>query len=196
MACAASNQPTDSGEDDPSLAEYTRLEVGTERTYGINFVGQSGELAVRVVREEDGWVIDDRGGQWKLDAEGLRDRQRYLIRRPLQVGTEWKSIVSASAVERYRIASVGEPCAVRAGQFSDCLVVESTLRRDARMTLTARWTWIRGVGLGRIETASVVDGRSQPQTRQDLVHYRLDSRSDPDPAAEESSGSPQTDWGR
>lgn len=189
-----------SSNDPSSLVEYAQLQPGSARTYAVRFPGQEGEITVTVLGREDGWLVDDRGGKFRFTNEGLRDPERYLVRTPLEAGTSWTSILSASAVERYRIVSVGEPCEVRAGSFSDCLVVESTIRRDDRMQLTARWTWIRGVGLGRVETTARVDGRSVPQTRQDLVHYDLDGSGDrseggaPPDSGAEAEGEPG--WGR
>lgn len=201
-ACASTSLAPEAGpSDDPSaIADYAQLRPGSARTYAVRFPGQEGEVTVTVLGREDGWFVDDRGGKFRFTDEGLRDPQRYLVRMPLEAGTTWTSILSASAVERYRIVSAGEPCEVRAGSFSDCLVVESTLRRDDRMQLTARWTWIRGVGLGRVETIAQVDGRSVPQTRQDLVHYDLDGSgarsggSAPSEAGADADGDP--DWGR
>jgi len=156
-------------------------------------------MTVTITGREAGWFLDDRGGRLRVTSGGLRDPRRYLVRRPLEVGTAWTSVLSASAVEHYRIRSVGAPCEVRAGSFPDCLVVESRLRRDDRMQLTAEWTWIRGVGLGRVTTTALVDGRPVPQTRQDLVHFDLDGDGNPKPpgaeAAPDSESSAPT-WGR
>lgn len=162
-------------EPDPptTVAEYASLQVGATRTYNVRFPGQEGRLTVRTVKEEGGWYIDDRSGRMRLDGQGLRDPQRYLIRGPLVEGTEWRAVLSASAVERYRIASVGAPCSVAAGRFDDCLVVESSIRRDADMSLEARWTWIKGVGLAQITTTAVLPAGRTPQTKQDLVHFDL-----------------------
>lgn len=196
-ACAsAPSASREGGADDPgALADYVQLRPGAARTYAVRFPGQEGEMTVTVIGERDGWIVDDRGGRLRLTAEGLRDPDRYLVRTPLEPGATWTSILSASAVERYRIVSVGDPCEVRAGAFEDCLVVESTIRRDDRMQLTARWTWVRGVGLGRVETIATVDGRSVPQTRQDLVHYDLDG-SGGRPGASGRSEAEEPDWGR
>lgn len=157
----------------PAISDYVRLDVGSRRTYRMRFLGQEGERTVQVVGTDDGWVVDDQGGAFRITEDGLRDRERYLIRTPLEPGTTWRSVLGASAVERYRIASVGAPCQVAAGRFSDCLVVEGRLRRDPRMTLRLEWTWIRGVGLGRIESWAVVDGETRPATTQELVAYDL-----------------------
>lgn len=149
------------------------LRVGVERTYEVDFQGQTGRRTVKTVRKEGPYFVDDAGGALALSPNGLRDRDRYLVRLPLEPGTEWSAVQSASAVERYTIRSVDQPCTLRAGRFEACLTVVSRLRRDARMTLEARWTWVRGIGLARVETVAILEGRRVPQTRQDLIHYDL-----------------------
>ncbi len=154
---------------------YAPLAVGASWTYAMQFPGQRGEMTVRVVEKKDGFFVDDRNGAFKHTASGLRDRSRFLIRTPLVAGRTWKSIVSPSAVEHYKIASVGGPCDSQAGTFGDCLVVESSLRRDKNVTLRIRWTWARGIGLVKIETEADIQGRGViPQTRQSLLRYSLD----------------------
>lgn len=158
-----------------TLEAYVPLAVGQARTYAMRFPGQEGERTVRIVRRDaEGYFIDDAGGSWAITASGLRDRDRYLIRAPLEVGTKWRAVVSASAVEHYEIVSVGEPCEARAGTFSDCLVVASRLRRDAKVSLLGRFTWAKGVGLVKVETRAEVAGRGElPQTEQSLIRYEL-----------------------
>jgi len=175
VACAATQPATDPdpSSGDPRVSDYTRLLPGSVRTYAVKYPGQDGELTVRVEGEQDGWIVDDRGGRFRVTSEGLRDPQRYLIKAPLEEGATWTAILSASAVEHYRVLQVGAPCEVRAGRFDDCLIIESRVRRDPRMQLRAEWTWIRDVGLGRVETTALIDGRSVPQTAQTLVHYDL-----------------------
>jgi hypothetical protein len=173
IACAHAPVDSSDPESEPSVAEYAALRVGAQRTYAVQFQGQTGRRTITVRGEKDGYYLDDAGGAWALTPEGLRDRDRYLIRRPLAAGTSWSAVQSASAVEHYEIRQVGQPCTVRAGRFDDCLVVESRLRRDASMTLFATWTWVRGVGLARVETRAQIEGQMVPQTEQDLVHYDL-----------------------
>lgn len=194
-ACASGPRAEPAASDPTEvLAEYVQLRVGSTRTYQVRFPGQEGKRTVRILGIEDGFIADDQGGALKITSEGLRDRDRYLIRLPLEAGTEWQSVLSASAVERYRIRSVGRPCEVAAGRFQDCLVVESGLRRDAKMSLDVTWTWIRGVGLGRIETRAIVQGVPRPATLQDLVHFDLDGGTPPTP--EEVEAAAGSEWGR
>ena len=171
--CASQQTPkTAAG---PSVEDYVPLKVGAARTYAVKFPGQTGKRTITIIKQEDGYFVDDAGGAFRITKDGLRDRARYLIRKPIQEGHSWKAIVSASAVEHYRIISVGQPCRSQAGSFSDCLVVESTVRRDKSMSLRIRWSWAKAIGLAKIETfAEIKDKGRVPQTEQSLVHYRLD----------------------
>lgn len=172
-ACATTGADT-GGKPDRSASDYAPLAVGASWTYAVNYLGEKNEQKVTILREEEGYFVDDQQGRFRLTGDGLRDPQRFLIRHPLEEGNSWKAIVSASAVEHYRITGVGEPCESKAGRFSDCIVVESRLRRDESVTLHARWTWAKGVGLVKIVTEADIDGKGRvPQTERSLVHYDL-----------------------
>lgn len=177
-ACATPPHAT-GGE--PSAADYAPLGVGHAWTYSVVYPGQKGEMTVKIVGQKNGYFVDDRDppSNLRITPEGLRDPQRYLIRNPLQAGSTWKAVVSASAVEHYKVVSVGEVCSTLAGRFDDCLVVESYLRGDKATTLHVRWTWARGIGLVKLETEAEVAGRGRiPAVKQDLVRYALgDGRS-------------------
>lgn len=154
-----------------SARDYAPVHVGDAKTYAVRFQGQTGRRTVRVTGQDGAYFVDDAGGALRHTPEGLRDRQRYLIRHPLEAGRTWKAILSASAVERYRIVSVGASCEAHAGRFEDCLVVEASLRRDESLTLFSRFTWARGVGLVKVSTEVEIAGQGRvPQTEQSLVH--------------------------
>jgi hypothetical protein len=177
----------------PAARDYAPLPVGASWTYAMNFQGQTGERTVRIVEERDGYAIDSERGELRHTAEGLRDRSRFLLRNPLEAGRTWRSVLSASAVERYRIVSVGERCESQAGAFPDCLVVEASIRRDAEVTLHSRFVWARGVGLVKIETEVELAGKGRvPQTRQSLLRYRLT----PEPASERPADDGPDAWRR
>ncbi len=180
IACAS--QPAPKVKAGPSAADYAPLTVGASRTYAVQYPGQTGERTITVLKEDGGYFVDDAQGAFRVTPEGLRDRERYLIRTPLQEGNTWKAILSASAVEHYRIVSVGQPCRSRAGGFSDCLVVEATIRQDKSMTLRIRWSWAKDVGLAKIETFAELPGKKRiPQTTQSLIHYQLKPGGKPSP---------------
>jgi hypothetical protein len=166
---------------------YAPLRVGASYTYEVTFPGQQGTMEVRTVEQKDGFFLDNRQGTFKHTSDGLRDRQRYLIRYPLTPDHRWKAVVSPSAIEHYRIRSVGEPCESAAGSFQDCLVVESSLRRGKEMTLYVEWTWARGVGLVKVETEADIPGQGRiPQTKQSLLRF-----SSPDADTDASPWGPQ-----
>ncbi len=194
FACATAPPPAPTG---PSPADYVPLEVGYRWTYAMRFPGQTGERTVTIVgQDDDGFFVDDAGGAFALTPDGLRDRDRYLLMAPLVVGRSWRSVVSASAVERYEVKSVGDACEVRAGKFPDCVVIESRLRRDSEVSLRVRFTWARGVGLVKVATVAEISGRGDvPQTEQSLLRYELVAGArpaGPEPEAEE----PPDTWGR
>ncbi len=188
IACAS--QPAPKAKVGPSAADYAPLAVGASRTYAVQYPGQTGERTITVLKKDGGYFIDDAQGAFRITPEGLRDRERFLIRAPLQEGNTWKAILSASAVEHYRIISVGQPCRSRAGGFSDCLVVEATIRQDKSMTLRIRWSWAKDVGLAKIETFAELPGKKRiPPTTQSLIHYQLKPGAKPAPSSVPKSAS-------
>jgi hypothetical protein len=195
LGACASTPTAGSDASGPRAADYAPLEVGASWTYKMNFQGQQGEQTVEVLsKTDDGYFRDNQQGELRHVNDGLRDRARYLIQEPLAPGQTWKAIVSASAVERYRIDSVGERCSAAAGSFDDCLVVTSEIRRDENVTLHARFTWAKGVGLVKMETEAEIQGKRTPQTKRSLLRYSLAS----DAAAsggQEEEGAPD-DWER
>ncbi len=182
LLAACATAPKGSGTAERSAKDYAPFALGASWTYAVNYLGQKAEQTITIVKEEEGYFVDDQPGpaqgRFRHTAEGLRDPTRFLIRLPLEEGNEWKAIVSASAIEHYRIIGVGQPCESQAGRFQDCLIIESRLRRDEKMTLFARWSWARGIGLVKIETEAEIKGKGRiPQTERSLVHYSLNGRS-------------------
>jgi hypothetical protein len=179
-ACATSKQQEAAS--GPSAQDYAPYQLGASWTYAINYLGQKGQQTITVVKEEEGYFVDDQQGRFRHTDEGLRDATRFLIRNPLEEGNEWKAILSASSVEHYRIIGVGQPCEAQAGRFEDCLVIESKNRRDEKTTLLATFTWARGIGLVKIETEAEIKGKGRvPQTERSLIHYSLN----PQPASDD-----------
>jgi hypothetical protein len=173
---------------------YAPLAIGSSWTYSVSYPGQKGEMTVTITGEKDGYLVDDREGAFRHTEDGLRDKQRYLIRHPLNAGASWKTVVSASAVEHNTIVSAGERCECVAGAFPDCLVVESSIRRDKNVTLIVRWTWARDVGLVKLETEAEIAGQGRvPQVKQSLIRYATASK--PSQAPEKDENAPDT-WSR
>lgn len=181
------------------LSEYAAVAVGSSWTYDTSYPGQTGEMTVKITGEQDGYFVDDKNGAFKLTSEGLRDRQRFLVRYPLVVGTQWKTVVGPSAVEHAQITAVGAPCATAAGQFDDCLVVHSWIRQSDQMTLHIEWTWAKGVGLVKLETEADLAGKGRvPQVKQSLRRYALAGQAERGEAAAPAAtpaGTPPTEDG-
>jgi len=193
LLAAAGCATTPAAAPDPLDArDYAPLKIGASWTYRMRFPGQSGERTITIVDNKDGYFLDDAGGQFRHAPDGLKDPVRYVIRTPLVAGTQWKSIVSASAVERYEIESVGEPCQAVAGTFSDCLIVRASLRQDAEHTLHIRFAWAKKIGLVKVSTELEANGKRIPQTDQSLIRYDLTGKKKPAKDGEEPPG----DWSR
>ncbi len=158
--------------DTVSAADYAPLHVGASWTYEVQYPGQTGEMTVELVGQKDGYVFDNKNGAMRHTPQGLRDRDRYLIRHPLKVGHKWESVVGPSAVEHLEITKVGESCDSAAGRFDDCVEVTGWIRRDKNMTLHIRWTWAKAVGLvGLVTEAELVGKGRVPQVKQSLKKY-------------------------
>jgi hypothetical protein len=179
------------------VARYIPLGVGASWTYAVRYPGQDGEMTVRLTEEKDGYWLDDRGGAWRLTRDGLRDRMRYLVKRPAVEGTSWRTVVGPSAVEHAQITHAGAPCEVRAGSFPRCLVVHSWIKQDDKLTLHIEWTFVEDVGLARLDTYADIRGKGQvPQVRQDLIRWTLPggqggaAPAAPPPSAVDAEGAP------
>ena len=172
LACASSPPPPAPV---ASAADYAPLPVGGKWTYEVRYPGQTGEMTVELVGEKDGYVIDNKNGALRHTQQGLRDRDRYLIRHPLKVGTKWQSVVGPSAVEHLEITKVGESCDSATGRFDDCIEVSGWIRRDKTMTLHIKWLWAKAIGLVGIETEAEIEGKGRvPQVKQTLKTYALE----------------------
>lgn len=154
-------------------ADYYPLAIGNRWTYDSQFLGEKGQRIIEVLRLEDGFYVDNTGSRLALDAFGIRDDKRYILRGPLEVGRTWTNVVSVSSVEHYRIIEFGQSCQVPAGRFEVCVRVEGRNRVDAKTTLVNELTFAYGVGLVRIKTVAEIGERTVPQTDTVLSSYHL-----------------------
>lgn len=157
----------------PGAAIYYPLAVGNRWTYQVKLLGEASEQTVQIQREEGGVFFDNQGGQLSVDAFGITDRKRYLLREPVEAGRDWTNVVSVSSTERYRILEVGPPCEVPAGRFERCVRVESRNRMDAKTTLVNEITFAPRVGIVRIQVVAETGGQRIPQTELLLKSYEL-----------------------
>jgi hypothetical protein len=152
---------------------YYPLAVGNSWTYSANVLGNHAEDTITIVKQDFGWFVDDHKGRLKVDAYGLRDDKRYLIREPLAVGKTWTSIVSVQSVEKAKIVGVDDSITVLAGVFDHCLTVEITNRQDDTHTLVNRTTYAPNVGIVKIQVALDAEGKLTPQSDVELVSYKV-----------------------
>ena len=171
LSCAKRVETGASGPPIPAAA-FCPLAVGNRWVYQANFLGEKTERTVQILKEEDGFFIDNQGGALGVDASGVRDRKRYLLREPVEPGRTWSNVVSVSSIERYKILELG-PCQVPAGRFESCVGVEGRNRVDEQTTLVNQMTLAQGVGIVKIEIAAEVGGQRIPQSQMLLTRFEL-----------------------
>lgn len=154
-------------------AAYYPLAVGNRWTYQVKLLAETSEQTVVIQREDRGVFFDSQGGQLSVDAFGINDRRRYLLREPVEAGRSWTNVVSVSSTERYRILEVAAPCEAPAGRFEGCVRVESRNRLNEQTTLVNEMTLAPGVGIVRIEVAAESGGQRIPQSELLLKSYTL-----------------------
>jgi hypothetical protein len=173
VGCAGGRQAPRSDVRGTTAATYYPLAVGNRWTYEVGLLGETTLQEVRIVDREGALFVDSQGGRLTVDAFGVRDQKRYLLREPVAAGNSWTNVVSVSSIERYRILDQGGPCEVPAGRFEDCVRVEGRNRVDADTTLVNELTFARGVGLVEVQTAAEHKGRRVPQARLVLRSFEL-----------------------
>lgn len=156
-------QRSAAGRSGAELSAYMPLAVGNTWLYERDHLGATGEERVEIVREENGFFVDNRGNALRVDAFGIRDPKRYLLRHPIETGNQWTTVVSVSSMERYRILDAGFACEAPAGTFRDCVRVEAQNRIDAERALVNEMTFAPGVGIVRVSLFMEEKGRRLPQ---------------------------------
>jgi hypothetical protein len=166
-AAASSSAPA-------GIAAYYPLAVGNQWTYEFVSGEQRKRDTIRVVAREGGWFLDDHKGKLRVDGEGLRDPDHYLLRGPLEAGAKW-SAVEDLHVQRFEITAADGAEVTPAGTFLHCVTVrnELLLPGDSGRFVT-EWTYAPGVGLVRGRTSvQKPRGETLPQLTFSLVEYRL-----------------------
>jgi hypothetical protein len=156
------------------VAPFFPLAVGNRWSYRVSFLGASQDHTVSIVGS-DGYVFQDsRGQRFRVDRDGLRDDQRYLLRAPLERGKKWSAVIDITHTEYYEIDEVGLSVEVPAGGFAGCVRVQARTAESPEHILLAEQTYCPNVGLVRVVTYAETQGkRGPPQVRQDLVSYRV-----------------------
>jgi hypothetical protein len=177
LACASAPATPDKTAlqvQDASLRQHYPLAVGNEWTYEASGLGgQKKRETIKIVRQEGAWFVDDHGGRLRIDSEGLRDADQYLLRPPLQTGTKW-SAVKDLVVQRFEIVAADASEVTPAGTFLHCVTVRNEQPVGSQKAkFVTEWSYAPGVGLVRMRT-QVDDGdKTVPQVSLALVEYRL-----------------------
>jgi len=156
----------------PRAGDYQPLAIGNQWTYSGKMQGQQIDQTITIKGMKDGYFADDANGLLRVDAEGLRDDKRYLLREPIERGKAWSSIVSVSSTERYEIADTGFTVNTPAGSFNDCVLVKAVNRIDADKNMRTEWTFAPGVGIVRMAFYVVVAGKDVPQGTMELKSFK------------------------
>lgn len=172
-ACATTAETKKAAETGPTARDYYPLAVGTAWTYEVNLLGEKRSIDVAIERQApDGFVIDSTGAQLLVDAYGVRDQKRYLLRNPIEAGTKWTNVVSVSSVESYEILAAGQPCDAPGGSWQGCVVVESRNRVEEGKVLVNEMTFAPGVGIVRLSTVLEAGGQRIPQSSLALTRFK------------------------
>jgi len=154
---------------------YMPLNVGNSWKYNVSFLGKKGEIDIKITTSENGWFMDSRGGSFKIDERGIRDKDRYLLLFPLEENKEWTAILSPTQKEVRKIINVDQEIIVPAGKFEGTIAVEASIKVDKHNTLNLRQYFARNVGIVKIETfiQNIESGKVTPQTSQELTHFDI-----------------------
>ena len=158
----------------PAPASFFPLAVGNEWTYSASGgpAGQSTVHTIHIVGRDGSWFLDDQSGRLRIEADGVRDRDRYLLRAPLIAGSSWTS-VDNYVVQKFEIASTGVTLATLAGRFEGCVVVRNDQPLPNGARFVTEWTYAPGVGLIALRTFTRAQGKEETQTQLTLIAYRL-----------------------
>lgn len=182
LAAACARAPVAPPRPAQAPSDFYPLAVGNEWVYrdaspALPAERQGASRTVRIVeRTRDGYFRDSTGAELRADPDCLHDRDRRLLCAPFEPGRAWASVLSVSSTERYEIVGVGERVATPAGAFEGCVRVRARNKISPSNELVNELTFAPGVGLVRIETAAVVEGKVSPQARFLLERWRVGGR--------------------
>ncbi len=166
VACATNAPAPKPAPDYREAAQtYLPLTVGSQWVYEVDYLGQKGELAIEIVRQDGEWFADNRGGMFQCDRRGIRDRDRYLLTFPLQQGRNWVSFLSPSEHETRTIVATDASVETPAGTFTGVAVVETTIKASPDRILKSYHYFAPKTGIVKIETFTE-EGRGGTPARQ------------------------------
>jgi hypothetical protein len=182
LATACAHAPAAPPARTQAPADFLPLAIGNEWVYrdespAVPVEARGRTRTVRILeRTKDGYFKDSEGTELRADPDCVHDRGRRLLCAPFEAGKSWSSVVSVSSTERYEIVAVGERVATPAGTFDGCVRVRARNRASPSTELVNELTFAPGVGIVRVETASIVGGKVTPQVRAVLERYRVGAR--------------------
>jgi len=182
-ACTKSAPPPEVTPPRIRAADYQPLAIGNAWSYAGKMMNQPVERTITIIGVQNRFFVDDANGKLRVDAEGLRDDRRYLLKDPIQKGNRWKSIVSVSSTEHYEILDTGFNAQTPAGHFQDCVLVRGVNRIDREREMSTEWTFAPGVGIVRIATSVKVGDKDIPQGLIELKSFKLVTEPPTTPAA-------------
>ena len=140
-----------------SSREYVPLAVGNTWVYAVTPSPPDKPTdEVKILdKDQKGFFVDSKGGTLAPRTDGIFDGKRFLLQDPIVEGHEWMAAPEPTVVEKYVIKATGVSLSVPAGNFSDCVDVESKLevrnpQNGQPGVLTVTWTYAPGVGLVRL----------------------------------------------
>jgi len=156
---------------DPAL--YYPLAVGNSWTYRVTDPSGIHEDTIRIVGRDGPWFIDDHRGKLRVDPEGVRDGDRYLLHVPLRTSSRW-SAVENLVVQRFEITATDVAIDTKAGGFSGCVIVrnEQPLPKNQGKLVT-EWTYAPKVGLVELRTRTEGASGTRDQVHLELVAHHL-----------------------
>jgi len=154
----------------PSPSIFYPLGVGNAWTYEAKGGGNTSRDTITIVGQDGPWFLDDHRGRLRADSEGIRDRDRYLLRAPLVPGKVW-SAVDSMVVQRFEVVANDAVIATPAGRFEKCVVIRNVQSLPAGGRYTTEWTYAPGIGLVALKTTAQQKGKEQPQTSLQLVSF-------------------------
>lgn len=147
--CRALLTPAPTG---PDPALYWPMAAGQQMAFKLKMGAMNQDQVVTFTDQDGPWLHDDQGQRFRYDALGLFDGRRYLIKRPVIVGTQWMSVPEPGVIERFKVVALARRCASPHNTVSDCLVIEARQKIDSSRSLLTRWWYGRGIGPLRIDT--------------------------------------------
>jgi hypothetical protein len=174
MGCATTpEQRKETASLGPSARDYYPLGLGTRWSYDVNLLGEKRSIEVAIEKlTPEGFALDSTGAQLLVDAYGVRDQKRYLLRNPIEAGTKWTNVVSVSSVEHYEILAADQPCEAPAGAWKGCVIVESRNKVEEGKVLVNEMTFAPGVGIVRLSTVLEANGQKIPQSTLALSRFQ------------------------